>query len=91
MADPRTSRRYRMLAANLKAQRRPCCHCGQPIDYTLDTNDPGAFTVEHLKPISTHPHLAEDPSNFDAAHRSCNSSRGVKEMRPAIGPTSRRW
>jgi 5-methylcytosine-specific restriction endonuclease McrA len=88
----RTSRTFRKLAANLKAQRRPCCHCGQAIDYSIeDHNSPDAFTVEHLKPWSTHPHLAEDPSNLDASHRRCNASRGTGEMAPTLGETSRDW
>lgn len=88
----RTSRTYRKLALNLKGQRRPCCHCGQPIDYSIvDTNDPNAFTVEHIKPLSTHPHLAEEPSNFDASHRRCNASRGVGEMKPSLGTPSNDW
>ena len=87
----RTSRNFRKLAANLKAQRRPCCLCGQAIDYTLHHLDPDSFTVEHVKPRSTHPHLAEDPGNLDAAHKRCNSSRGNREAKPALGATSRDW
>lgn len=87
----RTSHSFRRLTANLRAQRRPCCHCGQRIDYTLEPNDPRAFTAEHIKPLSTHPHLAEDPGNLDAAHKACNSSRGTGPMRPALGTTSRNW
>lgn len=94
--DPRTTRTYRKLSAQYKAEsrqrRRPCCQCGQPIDYTIeDTNDPRAFTVEHTRPVSTHPHLAYDVTYWDASHRSCNASRGVKDMTPGIGATSEDW
>lgn len=67
-------------------------HCVQPIDYTLeDTNDPYAFTVEHIKPLSLYPEYAEDPTNFGPSHRSCNSSRGTKDIQPGLGESSRNW
>ena len=87
----RTTRNFRRLAANLRAQRRPCCRCGQAIDYSLDRTHPDSFTVEHVKPKSTHPHLAEDPGNLDAAHRRCNSSRGNRDAGLGLGTTSRAW
>lgn len=87
----RSTRRFKTLAANLRAQRRGCCICGQPIDYTLDPKEPGSFTVEHLYPLSTHPHLAEDPANLDASHRGCNSQRGIHEIKPSLGNTSKDW
>lgn len=87
----RSSRRFQRLKANLRRQRRPCCICHQPIDYSRRWPDPKSFTVEHLKPMSTHPHLAEDPANLDAAHYSCNSSRGNRRPPPPLGQTSRNW
>lgn len=95
-ANGRSTRRFRRLAANLRAQRRPCCVCRQPIDYQLQWPDPGSFPVEHLKPWSTHPHLREDPANLDAAHLGCNSSRGQRTRQQAnldrdLGQRSRDW
>lgn len=95
-SDPRTTNAYRKLSAQYKAQcrqrNRPCVHCVQPIDYLIeDTNDPQAFTVEHVKPVSTHPHLALDITHWEAAHRTCNSSRGVGDMKPSLGTPSRDW
>ena len=87
----RTSRSFRRLAANLRAQRRPCCRCGQPIDYTLDRTHPDSFTIEHIKSWRDHPHLREDPANLDAAHRRCNSSKGSGDGKPGLGSTSRAW
>lgn len=87
----RSTRRFRRLAAELKTQRRPCCHCGQKIDYSLAAPNSWSFTVEHIKPWSTHPELREDPANLDAAHWSCNSSRGNREVKPSLGSTSRQW
>lgn len=87
----RTSRRWKRLRANLKRERRPCCLCLKPIDYTLEWPDPRSFSVEHVKPRSTHPHLAEDPTNLDAAHLGCNSRRGNRQPPAPIGRTSRTW
>lgn len=97
MAAPssRSSRRYRRLAANLRAQHRPCCICGEPIDYRLEYPDPRSFSVQHLKSFSLFPHLREDPANLDAAHLDCNrglptSGRVPFEARP-LGEGSRDW
>jgi hypothetical protein len=87
----RTGSRWRALVKNQKAQRLPCWLCAQPIDYTLDWPDPQSFSVDHAKPLSTHPPLAEDPGNLRSAHLSCNSSRGAKDPRPTLGTTSRNW
>lgn len=96
MANARSSRRFRKLAANLRAQRRPCCLCSEPIDYALDWPDPRSFSVEHLKPWSSHPELREDPSNLDAAHLGCNSARGNTtringRLSTDLGQRSRTW
>lgn len=88
----RSTRRFRALAANLKTKRRGCCRCGQPIDYSLENPDPGSFSVDHYPhPLSTHPHLAEDPGNLDAAHLRCNESAGKSNPKPGLGVPSRSW
>jgi 5-methylcytosine-specific restriction endonuclease McrA len=79
------------LRADASAQRRPCWLCGQPIDYTLRKPDPNAFTLDHVKPVSTHPHLEHDPTNHAPAHASCNYRRQDKDPKPTLGATSRRW
>ena len=91
MTASRGNRRFRLLAANVRARRRPCCLCGQPIDYTLDWPDPGSFSVQHIKSWKTHPHLRFDPANLDAAHLSCNGAEQGRGTGPALGSTSRRW
>lgn len=87
----RSTRRFKALAVTVRNQHRPCCICGQSIDYTLDPKHPASFTVEHLQPLSTHPHLAEDPANLDAAHRACNSQRGVNDTKPSLGTPTNNW
>jgi 5-methylcytosine-specific restriction endonuclease McrA len=79
------------IGENLKMQRGPCWLCNQPIDYNLSAKDPMSFSIDHIKPQSTHPELAEEPSNCRAAHRLCNVSRGNRDPKPAIGITSRNW
>ena len=93
-AATRSSRRSRRLAANLRAQRRPCCICGEPIDYTLRYPHPRSFSVQHVRPFSTHPHLREDPTNLDAAHLECNRGNptGTPPFTPKpLGQLSRDW
>jgi 5-methylcytosine-specific restriction endonuclease McrA len=94
---PSKTPKLRAIAEDLKTRRGPCILCGQPIDYTLPfvnpdgTRNPGAFTLEHIKPRSTHPHLVEDPTNCAPAHYSCNQRKGDREQDPDIGNTSRKW
>lgn len=79
------------IAANLRAARGPCFICGQPIDYTLPHDDPDAFTVEHIHPRSSHPHLVNDPGNCVPAHARCNKARGDKAYAPSLGSLSSDW
>ena len=85
----RTGRRWNRRRENLKAQRKPCWLCSSPIDYSLAWPHPYSFTVDHVAPLSTHPHLAEDPSNLASAHLHCNAQRGAKAV--GLGQTSRQW
>lgn len=94
MAGPnagRRGKRWERLKANLRMQRRPCCICHQPIDYTLEWPDPGSFSTQHIKDWKNHPELREDPGNLDAAHLDCNSSEGTNGPKPEIGATSEAW
>lgn len=87
----RSGRTFTRLRNQIRSEHRPCCYCGQPIDYTLPATHAQSFTVEHKRPLSLHPEGAEDYDNLDAAHRSCNSSRGNGDPTPPIGATSRHW
>lgn len=93
MARPgRSGKRWTRLRANVKARRDPCCRCGQPIDYRLAWPDPGSFTVDHYPyPLSTHPHMAEDPANLQAAHLVCNQQAHAAPPLPSLGPPSETW
>lgn len=82
----------RQIADNLKRRRaQPCVICLQRIDYNLPWDDAEAFTVEHIKPRSTHPHLEFEPSNCAPAHASCNKARGNSEVVYGLGELSEEW
>lgn len=66
---------YRLACAQADA---PCALCGDPIDYTLKGNQPAAFTVDHKHPLWAGGHPT-NPTNWQPAHRSCNSRRGAQE------------
>lgn len=87
----RSGRAWQRLRDNLKAQRSPCWLCQQPIDYDLAWPDVRSFSADHVRPRSTFPEGAEDPSNLRAAHLGCNSSRHADDAKPALGATSRSW
>lgn len=99
----RAGRRWQRLKAEVKARGRaaktPCCRCERPIDYDLVYPDPASFSVDHYpRPLATHPHLAEDPSNLAPSHLLCNQSAGkrgqVKQpatSERALGITSADW
>jgi 5-methylcytosine-specific restriction endonuclease McrA len=89
----RSTRRWRQLRANLRAERRPCDICRMPIDYDADYLRPDSFQVDHRLPLSTHPHLAEDPANLRAVHRRCNATKSDSptDPIPQLGTTSRDW
>jgi len=89
-----TSRRTHRAKALAKAQRAKgldCWLCGLAIDYTLPHDDDMAFTVDHVKPWSTHPELREDPGNLASAHARCNKQRGNKPPPLSLGLLSRAW
>jgi len=85
------SRRERLNADNLKAQRQqPCARCGQRIDYEAAPDDPNAFNAGHKDSWIDHPHLREDPGNLRPEHQRCNKSAGASAG-TGLGSTSRQW
>lgn len=102
MSGPNAGRRggrWERLKAEVYARRAPCCRCGQAIDYTLPYRseltgrpDPASKSVDHYPhPLSTHPHLAEDPANLAAAHLRCNVASSNTGSKPGLGDTSGMW
>ncbi|MGW0939096.1 HNH endonuclease [Streptomyces sp. NPDC002666] len=66
-----------------------CWLCGGFIQVDLPDTHPMSWTLDHVLPLSTHPHLALEPTNHREAHRRCNSSRGNRTT--TQGKTSRNW
>ncbi len=77
--------------AECEAADEPCWICTQRINYAASQYDEDTFELDHFHPVSTHPELAEDPTNWRAAHRRCNQVRGADTMRAELGTLSRAW
>lgn len=91
----RSTRRYKALAKTFRtrcaSQPRACWLCGEPIDYSLASDHPEAFCIDHAIPISKRPDLAEDQANFRPAHRDCNERRGDSDPFIELGQASEDW
>lgn len=91
MSEWSTNHRERKRVSRMvKARNRPCCICGEAIDYTLPWPNPRSFSVQHIISRRARPDLAFDVANCDAAHLDCNQSQGSV---PVIVDrvTSQRW
>ena len=78
----------------IKRERPGCGICGEPIDYSLPYLDPMSYVVDHIVPVVKGG--ADELSNKQAAHRSCNSTKYDKsdiDLRPAPRTfvTHREW
>lgn len=91
----RSTRRYKSLRAEFKrkcsANDSPCWLCGRPIDYTLPSNHPDGFNLDHAIPKAERNDLAEDPANFRPSHKVCNERRGAGAPKIDIGAPSETW
>ena len=86
-----TTQRDRDRAA-IKRHRPPCGICEGEIDYSAPHLDPGEYVVDHIVPLAKGG--ADDLSNKQAAHRSCNrtkSDRLAEELAPRTFVTTRTW
>ena len=79
----RTSDRgYQRRRARLKrsADGDVCWHCSRPIDMDLKWPDPGAWTADHVEPVSRGGH---NRGLILTAHWLCNQRRGAgRDVRP---------
>jgi hypothetical protein len=82
-ADPRRSSEYIALRRQFREACRlvrnpdgsygaPCSICRRPINYALTHPHPAAFSVDHIRPVRSHPELALSLGNFQPAHWRCN-------------------
>lgn len=69
----------------------PCELCQVEIDYRLPWPHPQSFSVDHIKTAKEAPSLFMDTANWQAAHLSCNESRGSDEMPIDLGVPSEIW
>lgn len=94
MASENAGRRgsaYRRLRENQRRKWLPCWLCGHPIDYTLQTPDPGAFELDHAKSWKQYPELRMDPANCRSSHLLCNRNKGQGAAPTSVGLLSEDW
>ncbi|MBW9093118.1 hypothetical protein JNB62_05435 [Microbacterium jejuense] len=80
--------------AECEANDELCWICGLPIDYDAAHDDyanDDRFQEDHYWPVSTHPHLQDDPDNKRASHAGCNRERGNGAPVVDLGIPSRQW
>jgi hypothetical protein len=77
------------------AEDAACWLCSERhIDYTAPHDDyanSDRFQLDHFYPVSTHPELQHDPTNFRPSAAGCNLERGNGSPRPPLGTLSRDW
>lgn len=78
--NPYRDRTYRERVRQLRKQGGVCHLCGIPIDPMLPRDHAGAFSADHLKPLSLGGPL-KNPSNLRPAHSLCNGLRGNRDFR----------
>lgn len=77
---------FRRRCAEINAR---CWICDQAINYDAKWKDPTSFEADHVKPVSTHPHLALSMGNLRPSHQACNRGRGARP--PAEGWVKANW
>lgn len=98
MSERKTTRAFVKARDAFKTKSRetktPCWICGLPIDYEAPSNDhhnDDRFELDHIRPVSTHPDMQHDPTNWAPSHAGCNRERGDRDPRPSLGTPSRQW
>lgn len=96
--DRKTTRAFNTGRTEFKAMHAglhsACWICGMAIDYDAphdDYKNDDRFQLDHFYPVSTHPELQHDPSNWRPSHAGCNRERGNGSPRPPLGILSRAW
>jgi 5-methylcytosine-specific restriction endonuclease McrA len=90
-----SSRPYRALLAQVRAEE-PCCWlCGDPIDLDLNAQtDPWGSTLDHVIPRSTPGFtraMALDRDNARHCHRICNAKRQATSPQHGHSSSTRDW
>jgi 5-methylcytosine-specific restriction endonuclease McrA len=90
--DDALRKRLRVKYSRLKM---PCGICFQDIDYSLAHPDPMSIVVDHVVPLGRGG--ADDASNCQPAHRSCNRTKSdrlpheLAQDGPRVFETWRTW
>lgn len=91
----RESRRYKKLRGEFRSEcadlQLPCWLCGKPIDYSLPSEHPDAWSLDHAHTVSEFLELALDPANFRPSHLDCNKRRGNDAPFIQLGAPSEDW
>jgi 5-methylcytosine-specific restriction endonuclease McrA len=88
-ANPRRANGYRrdQVRARVLREETDCWLCGQPVDKTLKTPDPGSPEVDEIVPVS----LGGDPlarANCRLAHRPACATYAEATARRHVSPRS---
>ncbi len=69
-----------------------CWLCKQRIAYDVEPNTtPDSHNLDHYHPVSTHPELQHDTTNWMHSHASCNQSRGNGAPSVGLGDAIAEW
>lgn len=83
--EQRRGRAWMALVSECKQTYPWTCHlCGQAIPVGAHKDDPLAYQVDHIYPVSTHPHLVRVLANCRPSHRQCNNYRKARPLTPAL-------
>lgn len=75
--DPRASRRWRRLSAQILAGSTHCWLCHHPLDFGAPPRTRWAPSVDHIQSLEDGGDPF-DPQNLRAAHYGCNSAKGAR-------------
>lgn len=91
MSEPwRSGRVWRAIQRQVYTEESICWLCLEPVDFDAPPRTKWSKSVDHIKPVATHPHLALERSNCRLAHYGCNSSRQARGEPNEYEP-SRDW
>ena len=80
--QPRKGAAWENLRAQVFAEESVCWLCLELVDFDAPPRSRRSPSVDHIKPVATHPHLAMVRSNLHLAHYGCNSSRSARGTTP---------
>ena len=69
-----------------------CWLCKQRIAYDVEPNStPDSHNLDHYHPVSTHPELQHDTTNWRHSHMLCNQNRGNRAPSAGLGESVAEW